>query len=185
MRLGLTALGLFCVLAVLAPGHARAGTYSVIECEPGQDSAPDFWTGATSRAAIERVNWCGPAGATTGWGLGLRQQGGVPYLEFAHWSINAPAGLRFAHLVATAHVYYAASMTPQYYTDTYGFKPIGAWNPNVPEFWYAIEVGDFSAFGVYLVCGWNPQCVGYQRTGPGRYAPCGCIRLSSECPTDG
>jgi hypothetical protein len=161
--LGLVISLVLCVVGLLLPGRAAADNYSVVECEPGQDWAGDFWNGATAQAAIERVNWCGPAGGTTGWGLGLRQQGGVPYQQFAHWSINAPAGLHFSRLLASAHVLYAASMTPQYYTDNQGFRTIGAWNPNNPELWYAIDVSDFSSFGVYLVCGWDPQCVGYQQ----------------------
>ena len=160
-RIALVAIVLTAAVTLLLPSSARAGNYAVVECDPGQDWAADFWSGASASAAIERVNWCGPAGSTTGWGLGLRHQGGVPFTAFAHWSINAPAGLHFARLLATAHVYYAASMTPQYYTDSLGFKPIGAWNPSDPELWSSIDVSDFSTFGVYLVCGWNPQCVGY------------------------
>src|SRR5262245_51164867 len=98
VRIGLLIIALVFLIALLTPGRAGAANYSVLECQPGQDWATDFWTGATQEAAIERVNWCGPAGETTGWGLGLRQRGGVPNGQFAHWSLNAPAGLRVASL---------------------------------------------------------------------------------------
>src|SRR5262249_3017911 len=46
-------------------------------------------------------------------------------------------------------------------------------NPSAPELWYGIDVSDFSSFGVYLICGWKPQCVGYQRVGPSDTRPAG------------
>jgi hypothetical protein len=78
LRLGLTAIGLFLVLSLLAPGRAGAGTYRVLECHPPTSStAPDARTtgnvdGYTILLGIDCNGWgvwvrgWNPTGSTWG-----------------------------------------------------------------------------------------------------------------------